>query len=1713
MSNKFLQRAFLLCALLFFSFNNVHAYKLWKGVIQDSTHSALDEDVGIDDTVTVSKDVYIIARHSDVTVTVTRLNSLVQPASFYDGDSSTPGWAHVIFRPETTDRTIIVECDYDLTFSGATATTSGPDTDLIVTFSGQGTTLFKLKDLNSTWGWRGAQVSFEGFQKGGYADSGPVPAITKAGTRVYILMDQTETQAVTEGRNKVVFQRKEWDGSNGGLPVGVKVGNGSFITYLSTNQTGDPTQPGGPAAGGTFDGANGDFGSIAFDPTHAGEGRMYLRLARNVEENTAFGDGSVVVFGHFVPHFTEEAIRTKVYLNAVAGRKAIFRITDGLRYSDGSITDPTETNARGLLVINESLHLPNMANDPYQDHNIWSMSHTDLTHPNYPLYWAHDYAWSQAARALSGHSPDAYLNVQPGFILGTNGRMDIYHRTFLDYVASQDQTLNFFETGDFSTYRGLGYSTQLLTSSVFKFRNPSAFHVDGLNHYSNTNGYFDAGYDNYGIYNPEVGVGSSPEIINPNAEIFMYGDAKTLFRSGKNPGTERVTSSNGGRDSVYGPWYDDTVGVERYVYTFTIDRAAYNAQYIPSANVTDGEGRNVIDIEGPLTVRKFVRDSAPDRTYGATGEALDEAVINLPTVTIDETGREFDYITPSYITRPLTKLNLYQIYDSPSVFLNDHVELYDVIYANSDITKLLNTNPLTALPNFVGGERTYFNTTVFEAQLLDPLVHEHYQLPNFRLYNSRHDLHEHFVAAGCRFIVRDQTNYSGPTLADNQKALYGADADNLSVLKCYDHGDDLDTVDHAFGRLFMASCGNNKMSDGTSNKTVENCTVDVYRKNQINSPNMPAQIIKLSLQSEDDGDNPLMEYLVEPTDSQRAHHLILLNRPYHGVGLIDLGWTTTVGDNTRYPWEPLSSNASNHFDIRAEEPSGDVTNTPPATMSIDGNYFYFGGTDWTANKAVVPVTATGQGSVIYVNHGGRITITQPAEDKNGYDSFMDLPIAYKLWSYDGLRGIIDLPKDQVMYGYGFGRQPYNLNRVLTDAGSAVGIHLDTYNSSNVQGYDGRIAADRYSGEEYVLAWRNRVDNSDVNIPVKTPLKAMITRYTGIIDQVVSMPSNMLYFGAGHGWADVVTQLKVSGSTMADPMHLLIDGYASAPGYAWVKEIVSISSNPTVYGEGDHGIIFLRNGGRLGLGNNSWNSDSLNSWKLLGKDYLTISPAGNGTIDLNSDVFVVDRGAFVAEAGFGEEEVNRLTINLNGNDLYVPAGGELDLSSFGQNLKRQEIEFSGEGRVILGHGSVIRFPKSIAPSTIEDAPVLYFNDSTKLVIEDDPELGKGEYTTLEAADEDKVKIFGIGQIWLNKDAHFEVLGGSKVRVGSDTDTYYTHVRISIQRQGDFIIGDEQESGGSFEVGNPSTVTGPSGEESAISFDLILNGIKARTHLDRGAFMGFGVGMIDKSSDNMNGDSTLTNNPSVSTAGDVHFTPDQTNAWKVQTLYNVWKINLTINKGIFDHSNIFNGSDRKSSMLAIGPIYEYDGTAGSYTFELSDPNRSKVLAGGNLMLLDQETTTWINAWNFVDPKPREDWQSPAEDYGMYNILAADMIIQQQQNSNFVASTVTKLSGGGIKMVTSSSTPEKDFFDFISTPKYQELGGKMVNCGATQYRTYIDYVNTPQSSTNYSYATNAEQIYRLTGISVIGDGLPEDGVEIGVLGSTGTNEPVVYTVVNRR
>ncbi|MFC1894497.1 hypothetical protein ACFLYH_00945 [Candidatus Dependentiae bacterium] len=1746
---KRLQKIFLLGAFLSIFLGNSDAAVNWNNnnTIMNGAvpGSVWDDTLNMSGTITLSEDVYIGALLQDTTVNITSNNVIVQPASDGSTANLAKSWGHLIFYADS-GREITVNVDYDLIFNGAYSNV----TDLIVTFSGQGVTRFKLQDYHPGSAGRGVNVSFTGNSTGavGYP-------IIRGGTRVYILMDQTETQAVTNGINKVIFQRENYNHPTSGYiytgqPTGVIVGPGSFITYLSTNPTGDPADAN----------ASGDYGSVAFDPTYGeqvNKGRLFLEIQGDSYNYNNHHDGGVIVCGHYVPTFDETSIRNAVYLNATAGRRALFRIIDDLIYAEGTKGeyDPDPTSRRGLLVINKNSTVPSLAADPYQTYNLSaSSSNPDATHPVYPYYWSAYYSWYSAPnnsyastiwpRPIATTYPNTY-NTRNGFVLGTNGWMDVYPNTYLDHVACNWGELNYFATQDYASYSGSTYDAWNSGSPYFMWRNPASFVVDGLGYYNNRNNYWLAQQgvqwgDDGTMYNDSSGAYYAWD-STLYAHMVFYGDARAYFR---------CAADNTGVVSEYGPYSDGAVTNPTYEYLFWVDNQPYNSQYIPSnyTTVSPQQGEGVLDVEGKFGVYTKLRNDAPNRALYVVPTIPEKGTIGMPTLNLDYMGQETGY-TWSTPDRPLVNGRSYYISNSPHMFCNATFEIYNSIFSHTDVTKNIATNPQVSPPAIVGGEAKWFNHRFWPSSSTDSYLFDLYEWPKQRYFSSDLNMHESLVASGVRFITKDIIKNIDGTL------VWGTDANNESVFRFYDHGDKLDTIIKGYGRLFMLGCGCNQMSAALdsvyTNSVTESGFINVYRGEKAVAPNTPATSIRLGVQGVDDADSAqdLKSASLINDDEygwNRATHLFLLSRGDHGKAFMSLGWTNTFGNDFFYPWEATNKNGTYHLAI-------DTNSVTPATFSVDGNYIYFGGTDWSNNKAVIPVTSATQGSVIYTNHGGRFTATQPERPagtlyagafdttQHGYDCFVDTALAYRLWGTEPLYGIIDVPKDQIVYGHGFGRQPYDINTTLSSSyfpeEGRYGLRVRTYNTSGVvtpdradaisSSYKKYYSRDLHSGEEVVIPWGRSSHIYDTNFWPTSPAKSFVqksvpTRYTAMIDEGPGFPDKMLYFGAG----DYVTQLKVAGATMSDPINMLVSGNKGAPGYARIREFVSIPTNPEIWGEGAHALIFLNHSGRIGLGDRDWNEHSENAWSLLGKDYVTIAADGDCAVDVNSNLLVTDNGAIVATTMFGADaseykaadEGPRLTFfSEERREIRVPRGVELDLSTFAKQLgttkQQQIIEIGGRLRLIFEPGSTLRFPRiDTVVGDTTPRPVLYINDEAQIIFEEELEESKGRHMDIRSTDSQKTLILGHGEIWLNKDAKMIINDGAMVAVQSDPRTPTTDLKISIQRQGDFVIGTETNAGGSFEVGNPVDMDyfyTEYGYPHPINFELAINGPKSRFHIDREGFLGLGVGIVNKNSSTINGNAVAAQNP------DTHgnWNPGTT-GWEVQALFNVHNVTISVTRGIFDHSNIYDGNARRASLIAVGPLYPYEeieGAApvdGKYRFVIQDPVESRILGGGNIMRIDKKDVQYpgkafVNVWNYADVAPRLDGT-------MYNILSSAQILLQNAQADFISATITQLPtahGQGQQFLSGPYLIAPEFFEYLSGKNYLELDTKMVNVGATEFQTRIGYVNP-----STTFAVGA-QIYRRDNVFIIGEGFPEEGIPWGVLGAAGTTYPETLQVINRR
>ncbi|MFH1643849.1 MAG: hypothetical protein ABIA74_01615, partial [bacterium] len=1406
--------------------------------------------------------------------------------------------------------------------------------DMNITFSGDGQTKFHIggmdADITSAlYGW--GTVNF-------------------FATHIWVTMDQTQAQAETNHENKLVFQRGcylgshvwenmdhdagDYDSTTSGWPVVIELRENSDFLFVSPEDNSAPIYvPLSDAA-------------VAFDPSNAGKGPFEFLLS----DSSGF-----VIAGHWMDptNFLQPTLTptAAVDMRYAAGHNAIVRTIDDLAAAALIGYTPSAATRRGLLIINENEQPPLLYSDPYSFIDLGKSSVFSFPWPNY----------------------------RKGFILGLNGTFDVYNNRFVHYMSHPEENLPAY---DAQAAAGITATFGVNPLIYLKKKNPSAFIVDGLNQFT---------VEWYG-----VGITPYPfPFENYDAQMLFRGDGSLHMASAVGVGRNEYPFGfpfDFYPDTDLNYFFSGISGGNNMLAPNAVPNAIYNGDWVAlSTSLTmSGEGVHVLDVEGELKAMS----STDSPNIGAVAKA---GVVNVAPISLDYKGVEAEYLWNAFtarydvsgIARPLVLASMVPVYRSSSMLFNDVASFYDIEIKHNDVLKRVIDRPVYCEPGIVGGDRkTYWEGLLGYGTSSWPPV----EFPELRLYNSTLSLHESLSPSGVRFVVKQ--NYETSVAASGQ--------DNYSTILFYNHGDDHDMQWRGFARAFVLGNPHNYMADNLPNRVTESCYFDIFRSRNLPIDGFGNPIdteIYLGLSQEDEvnirnmGDKRAGTHLFLFTQGPVGRSCMSLGststRGYDEAALADIptGYSAWRKQWYPMPWTPYEyvsliapkpSNAGVDIDVSDVVkglPINHATSVSPATLSIDGDisypwyqdtWIYFGARkynyfvadadqpywarDWKAiedpYKVRFPVIYPYASPVLYVNHGGEVRIIYYE------DCIFDTVIATRLWydylstnwqstpqdqRYTILSGIVNIPHDQILFTEVGSVQPYGYQEAITEASAQTGgmVRLVGYNT------DRSLLFDQASNEELTIDWAHRpVDYNQAPIK-KLPTRkfargAVVTRATNPAEGPQDMPADLLYVGQG----DHITQLRVAGSTMADPFHIFVTGDENANPFAGIiDEIVSVKTKnletlpmfwdyyaleasinyqqPTygsIPGEGGHGVIILSGSGRVGLGNRNWNEHSVNAWNKLGRDYVTIVPFGDGYITLNDDLLVADPLAIIPAKGFGEVRSEgvlvegssqRLTFySENDHEIIVPEFGMLDLRAFGRRTNveettaiRQEIAFGGKTKLVLKRGATIRFPHYVDDGV---TVVLYFNDESQLVFDGSGEYGKNRFTNFADADAKKIKLMGKGQIWGNKDAKIIVDNDAWVAVRSDYQNPDTDLTISLQRQGSMELGTDQIAGGGFEIGNIYN----SYSAYSVKFALALNGPYSEFHIDREGFLGFGVGIINKS-DNPNGDASAALNPSgyVPATGLYTFNPDVLNSWQIAPLFDVTNITVDLTRGAFDHSNIF------------------------------------------------------------------------------------------------------------------------------------------------------------------------------------------------------------------
>ncbi|MFC1854362.1 hypothetical protein ACFLY6_00635 [Candidatus Dependentiae bacterium] len=1585
--------------------------------------SATDDTVTLDGTITVSGEVIFKAADGrTLTISVGGVSStdvFMHSTSTYTVLTDVPEvltgqCGHLCFCPDAGGQIIVdVTQDFYLTGSNINTDESIGDiardgsNELVMTFTGQGQTVFKIADNKSMIC---TSMHMEGEETG--SPTFVENTSTGSGVSIYVAMDDTAARAETAGINKVVFQRGSGYSTGGTNEAIFELALNSYLMFVSNNIDGK-------------DATSEQYAGIAFDVSNDQKGRLKLKLSGPTTYAT-YTDGAMNLSGLFLSDGTGDYttagaytepndFRSYVNFSQHAGSKAYMRVIDELAFADATYKAAVEGDSpynvggspsrRGLLISNTCKSIPTFASDPYGDAG-----------------------WYYQDVPFTGTNHLGNKNIRPGFVLGINGHIEVFHNTFIEYEAGA--TNQDFAPADYSLNTLVASITAagvLDVGLVFKQHNGSAFFVDGLG-------------DTYvgATLLTEFEAHSDADILR-HAEITLLGDSRLTVRA-------PILGSTG----------------------------LYNKLKVPVTGETTGDGVYVMDIEGWLTTRSEDDDAAaPTLTFGRhIGTSADKAgQFRMASLWRSYDDREILNETEaadSYISRPLTANSAYYRYDRPAIFTNASFDFVDLHYHHEDITRDVQVDPSTALPAIVGGEKATFRADVLGVTNPD--------ITFFRPYDSTLHLHESLCMSGVRLAMREK------------KEAGQSDAKNETKIIFYNHGDILDTTNKGWGRALILGTKKNEVASGGTSIYTENAYMNIFRHNEETD-----LLVTLSLQTAD-------EFALAANDSEKAMQLIYMANDSY----IDVGWTTTQGifkdssDTTVYPWDRSSlgdqdtvacipPGASYQFDL-------DTATIPPATFSLDGDLIYLGGKNTSGTGSPDVITATDMGRVIYMNHGAKITIgsdttvtpTQP------YVAFSDAAIAMRVWkaSTDGLNTIINLPRDQMHLAKAI--QPYGMKmNTLTDLLVTTDKYLSfTSLTGSGLGTEVRIAWDKVEpvpGLEimgYSDFWKAFNESRAIAIdttPVTMPTYGLIKMTTD----------------------DYLDQLLVSGATAANPFSIYLSGDSS--GHAQVREIASAASDYLVPGEGANARIFLDHGARLGLGSRDWNEHSDNAWSLLGKNRVALRPNGSCIIDVNSDLVIADPQPIVPTTDFGGIDATALAAGIEDHrvtffshdtrEIRIPSGQEFDLSAFGQQTTSeyatQKVELAGKVRLIFEPGSALRFP-DMATSQSSLYPVLYVNQESEVIfegIQDD----ENTFAWDESSDTDRarIKIYGCGQIWVNKRAKLHLNDGAMLAIESDSTTPRTDVTLSLQREAEVLIGDENHAGGSFQIGNPTSV-----DDSYINFKLRLDGAKSFFHIGREGFVGFGAGTVQRSYNRINGRSSSPN-------------------WKFKKLYNVSQAHVALLRGIINHNNIYDGSSKEGSLWTFGPVT----TSTGYRVEVG-PDEATIRGGGNLLYLSDDLTNlelYSTATALV--------YDTALDNGKYNIMAPSLEMAQTthletQDAN---TTIDRADAGNASESDLIGGflfegPQTDAFLFLGASDIKAQGtqntgetkqygsSKYVSLGKTQFEHRVGYMYLADGATNGT-------IVRTNQYNVDGPSNAEDlGMIYGALkGANSENEgiPTAYTI----
>lgn len=438
---------------------------------------------------------------------------------------------------------------------------------------------------------------------------------------------------------------------------------------------------------------------------------------------------------------------------------------------------------------------------------------------------------------------------------------------------------------------------------------------------------------------------------------------------------------------------------------------------------------------------------------------------------------------------------------------------------------------------------------------------------------------------------------------------------------------------------------------------------------------------------------------------------------------------------------------------------------------------------------------------------------------------------------------------------------------------------------------------------------------------------------------------------------IVQQFQLQGSRIGDVAHLKVRG-------GTIQELVMLVGCNSA--EAPVAVLVLEDSALVGLGSTHRNVDSLRASIQLGVNGINLILNGDqATINLNEDVIINNTCSIIPGPDITEDAILRFRSDCC-TTLRVTADGILDLSAF---TTGQTVEFGGNVRVVFEPGATVIHGAPL----FGDGPTLRFADEATCYFEPQVNMNGIFTTDLTGTDTIRVVFTNQGIVEFADCARADLPRDAFVGVESLAlcGIAGADIRLRITDNAQFHIGDAECEipGGVFQVGNTIDLGDP-----LITFSLILDGPQATFEVGPQGFLGLGVGIVDK----------------PATGHD---------SWLVAPTANIQNVTLDLPNGIFQHSQLYAGSDPNSALIALSNSVNGNALNQAFNF-YADPipgprpavwsgillSNTTILGGGNFIAIDNISSNIMS--------PIVDTTNGIINDGQYaaGILASTPIIQE-------------------------------------------------------------------------------------------------------------------------